>query len=134
MKRLYFGFSLLLLTGCATRFHSFWSVRELVVSPVPVVDLTTADIIEVRLAATTSARLCLGSRLYRQPRDMTPWAAVRLHEKMLTLPGGVSIPFLSGHPSGQERIKNLRQLIETKNCKSKATPRHRNNFERSPFE
>jgi hypothetical protein len=46
MKRLYFGFSLLLLTSCGTRFHSYWIVRELVLSQVPVVDLTTADIIE----------------------------------------------------------------------------------------
>lgn len=43
-----------------------------------------------------------------------PWAAVRLHEKMLAQPGGVGIPFLSSHPSGQERIENLKQLIEAK--------------------
>lgn len=60
MRRLYFGFSLLLLTGCATRFHSFWSVRELVVSPVPVVDLTTADIIESSFSRDDEREVMLG--------------------------------------------------------------------------
>jgi Zn-dependent protease with chaperone function len=37
---------------------------------------------------------------------------------MLAL-GGVRIPFLSSHPSGQERIENLKQLIETKTAQIK---------------
>lgn len=48
-----------------------------------------------------------------------PWAAVRLHDKMLAL-GGVGITFLSSHPSGQERIENLKQLIEKKRPETKA--------------
>jgi predicted Zn-dependent protease len=41
-------------------------------------------------------------------------AAVRLHEKMLKLPSGIRIPFLSSHPSGDERVENLKKLIEAK--------------------
>ncbi len=48
-------------------------------------------------------------------------ATVRLHEKMLKLPSGVRIPFLSSHPSGQERIENLKKLIEVKKSELKVT-------------
>jgi len=242
MKRLYFGTSLLLLAGCATRFHSYWNVREMVVSPVPVIELTTADskvlltvekrtmqklfLAHVRItrAANVQAGLVLvdgdepnafaalinGRRAvainlgmvkligadgdefaallghetahwakghvdsgrtrsstiqglgtlvgvglgvagvpaaglisglgadiiessfsrddereadasgidYMIAAGSDPWAAVRLHEKMLALPGGVRIPFLSSHPSGQERIENLKRLIEAKKLQS----------------
>jgi len=43
-----------------------------------------------------------------------PAAAVRLHEKVLKLPSDVRIYFLSGHPSGEERIENLKKIIEAK--------------------
>ena len=242
MKRLYSGFSLLLLAGCATRFHSYWNVRELVLSPAPVIDLATQDnrvllsvdkrtlqklfLSHVRItraanvqaelvlvdgdepnafAALVSGRRAVAINLgmvklvgekddefaallghetahwakghvdsgrtrsgtiqglgtlvgvglgmagvpaagligglgadiiessfsrddereadawgidYMMAAGSDPWAAVRLHEKMLALPGGVSIPFLSSHPSGQERIENLKQLIETKKLQS----------------
>jgi Zn-dependent protease with chaperone function len=238
MKRLYFGFSLLLLAGCVTRFRSYWNVRELVLSPAPVIDLATQDShillsvdkrtlqklflshVRIARAANVQAELVLvdgdepnafaaliggrravainlgmvkligadddefaallghetahwakghvdsgrtrsstiqglgtlvGAGLgmagvpaaglisglsadiiessfsrddereadawgidYMTVAGSDPWAAVRLHEKMLALPRGVRIPFLSSHPSGQERIENLKQLIETK--------------------
>jgi len=43
-----------------------------------------------------------------------PRAAIRLHEKFLTLDRGLHLPFLSSHPSSQERIQNLKALIEAK--------------------
>jgi predicted Zn-dependent protease len=49
-------------------------------------------------------------------------AAVRLQEKMQKLPGGLSVPFLSRHPSGLERIDNLKQLIEAKKTQPPAEP------------
>ncbi len=238
MKRLYFGFSLLLLSACATRLRSYWDVRELVLSPVPVIELTSRDNrallrvdkrtlqklflshIRIARAANVQAELLLvdgdepnafaafvrGRRAvainlgmmkligekddefaallgheiahwakghvdsgrsrsstiqglgtlaglgmgmagvpaaglisglsadiiessfsrddereadawgidYMMAAGADPWAAVRLQEKMLALPGGVGIPFLSSHPSGQERIENLKQAIEAK--------------------
>jgi predicted Zn-dependent protease len=43
-----------------------------------------------------------------------PQGAVRLQEKMLKLPAGLKVPFLSTHPSGEERIENLQKLVEVK--------------------
>jgi len=43
-----------------------------------------------------------------------PQGAVRLQEKMLRLPAGLKVPFLSTHPSGQERVENLKKLIAAK--------------------
>ena len=43
-----------------------------------------------------------------------PWAAVRLHEKFLKIDRGLRLSFLSSHPSSEERIKNLRALVQTK--------------------
>ena len=40
-------------------------------------------------------------------------AALTLHEKFLKVDRGLRLPFLSGHPSGEERIKNLKALIES---------------------
>lgn len=38
------GLSLLLVAGCATSlFHSYWKVRDLVVSPLDVIELQAAD-------------------------------------------------------------------------------------------
>lgn len=50
-----------------------------------------------------------------------PNAALRLQEKMQKLPGGLSVPFLSSHPSGAERIENLRKLIAAKMAQPNAT-------------
>ena len=51
---------------------------------------------------------------YMVANGFDPQAAIRLHEKMLKLPGGLRIPFLNSHPSGEERIENLRKMIEAK--------------------
>jgi predicted Zn-dependent protease len=43
-----------------------------------------------------------------------PNGAVRLQEKLLKASSGPLIPFLSSHPTGRERIENLKTLIATK--------------------
>jgi len=43
-----------------------------------------------------------------------PQGAIRLHEKMLKASGGSILPFLSSHPSGEERIENVKALIQAK--------------------
>jgi predicted Zn-dependent protease len=54
---------------------------------------------------------------YMLANGFDPQAAVRLHEKLLNLASGISVPFLSSHPSGQERIENLQKLIDAKRSK-----------------
>jgi len=51
---------------------------------------------------------------YMIANSFDPGAAVRLHEKMLKLNDRLRIPFLSSHPSSQERIESLKKLIEQK--------------------
>jgi predicted Zn-dependent protease len=51
-----------------------------------------------------------------------PRAAIKLHEKMRSAGGGFRLPFLSSHPSGEERIENLKRLIEAKSFESRAAP------------
>lgn len=41
--------------------------------------------------------------------------AIRLQQRLLTIRGGTAIPFLGTHPSGEDRIENLRQLIQNGN-------------------
>ena len=49
--------------------------------------------------------------------------AIRLHEKMIKQSSTISLPFLSTHPSGDERIENLRAMIATKrNSVQESTP------------
>jgi predicted Zn-dependent protease len=43
-----------------------------------------------------------------------PAAAIRLHQKFLKVDPSLRLPFLSSHPSGEERIENLKSLIEQK--------------------
>ena len=43
-----------------------------------------------------------------------PQGAVQLQEKMLRLPVGLKVLFLNTHPSGEERIENLKKLIAAK--------------------
>jgi predicted Zn-dependent protease len=43
-----------------------------------------------------------------------PRGAITLHEKLLKMDGGLRLPFLSSHPSSEERIENLKALIEAK--------------------
>ncbi|HUF43498.1 MAG TPA: M48 family metalloprotease [Verrucomicrobiae bacterium] len=45
-----------------------------------------------------------------------PHGALRLHEKLINASSGLPLPFLSSHPSGEERMKNLRSLIDAKSA------------------
>ena|SRR5687767_10126585 len=49
---------------------------------------------------------------YMMANNYDPWAAIRLHEKFLKIDRGLRLPFLSSHPSSEERIKNLKAVIE----------------------
>lgn len=73
-----------------------------------------ADLIEASYSRDDEREADALSIDYMLANGFDPEAAVRLHEKMLNLPGGIQIPFLNSHPSGQERIENLRKLIQTK--------------------
>jgi len=59
---------------------------------------------------------------YMSVNGYDPRAAVKLHEKMHSAGGGFRLPFLSSHPSGDERIENLRALIDAKLAPSRAAP------------
>ena len=78
-----------------------------------------ADIIDNSFSRDDEREADAAGIEYMVAAGCDPWAAVRLHDKMLAL-GGVGITFLSSHPSGQERIENLKQLIEKKRPETKA--------------
>jgi predicted Zn-dependent protease len=78
-----------------------------------------AGIIESSFSRDDEREVDAGGIDYMIASGCDPWAAVRLHDKMVALPGGVRIPFLSSHPSGQERIENLKQLIGNKQSQIK---------------
>lgn len=52
-----------------------------------------------------------------------PQGAIRLQESLLEASGSTPLPFLSSHPTGQERIENLRALISASSAGSE-TGRH----------
>lgn len=52
---------------------------------------------------------------YMRRAGFAETGAINLQQRLLTIRGGTSIPFLSTHPSGEERIENLRQLIQSGN-------------------
>jgi predicted Zn-dependent protease len=54
---------------------------------------------------------------YMLAAGFDPQGALRLQEKMLKLPGARKVPFLSSHPSGEERLENLQKLIKAKQGK-----------------
>ena len=56
---------------------------------------------------------------YMSVNGYEPRAALRLHEKMSKAGAGFRLPFLSSHPSGDERIQNLKGLIEMKEAQSR---------------
>jgi predicted Zn-dependent protease len=51
---------------------------------------------------------------YMRSSGFDPQGALRLQEKMLKLSRARKFPFLSSHPSGEERIENLKKLIKAK--------------------
>lgn len=56
---------------------------------------------------------------YMSVNGYEPRAALRLHEKLKKVSGGFRLAFLSSHPSGEERIANLKALIETQEAQSR---------------
>lgn len=56
---------------------------------------------------------------YMSVNGYEPRAALRLQEKMIKAGGGFRLPFLSSHPSGDERIENLKALIEAKEAQNR---------------
>lgn len=56
---------------------------------------------------------------YIMASHYNPGAAIALQEKLLTVDSGVRLSFLSSHPSGEERIRNLRAIIQSKTDRSK---------------
>jgi predicted Zn-dependent protease len=79
-----------------------------------------ADLIEASYSRDDEREADAFGVEYMMAAGFDPGAAVRLHEKMLELPSGVRIPFLSSHPSGEERIENLKKLIEAQKSPLKA--------------
>jgi len=53
---------------------------------------------------------------YSLANKYDPRWAITLHEKFLGIDRGLRLPFLSSHPSGEERIESLRSLIASKNA------------------
>jgi len=80
-----------------------------------------ANLIEASYSRDDEREADASSIDYMLANGFDPAAAVRLHEKMLQLPAGVRIPFLSSHPSGEERIENLKKLIDAKKSELNAT-------------
>ena len=83
---------------------------------VPAAGLITglaADIVDASYSRDDEREADAAGIDYMMANGFDPAAAVRLHEKMLKL-SGVRIPFLSSHPSGEERIENLKKIIAAK--------------------
>jgi predicted Zn-dependent protease len=59
---------------------------------------------------------------YMMANGFDPEGAIRLHEKLLKLSGGFNVPFLSTHPSSEERIDNLKKLIAEKKSQANHNP------------
>jgi predicted Zn-dependent protease len=52
---------------------------------------------------------------YMRRAGFSDAGAISLQQRLLTTRGGASISFLSTHPSGEQRIENLRQLMRSGN-------------------
>jgi predicted Zn-dependent protease len=76
-----------------------------------------ADLIEASYSREDEREADALSIDYMLASGFDPQAAIRLHEKLLNMAGGTSVPFLSSHPSGQERVENLQKLIDAKRSK-----------------
>jgi Zn-dependent protease with chaperone function len=72
-----------------------------------------ADLIEASYSRGDEREADAASIDYMLANGFDPQGAVRLQEKMLRLPR-LKVPFLNTHPSGEERIENLKKLIEAK--------------------
>jgi predicted Zn-dependent protease len=85
----------------------------------------SADLIEASYSRDDEREADALSIDYMLANGFDPQGAVRLQEKMLKLPGGLKVPFLSTHPSGEERIENLQKLIEAKRSDLSAKQQNR---------
>jgi len=79
----------------------------------------SADLIEASYSRDDEREADATSIDYMLANGFDPQGAVRLQEKMLRLPVGLKVPFLSTHPSGQERVENLKTLIAAKQSQPK---------------
>jgi predicted Zn-dependent protease len=86
-----------------------------------------ADLIEASYSRDDEREADALSIDYMLANGFDPQGAVRLQEKMLKLPGGLKVPFLNTHPSGEERIENLKKLIEAKQSELNAKQQNRIN-------
>ena len=60
---------------------------------------------------------------YMAQAGFDPWGAVRLQEKLKSVAKGSLLPFLSSHPAGDERIKNMKHLaMEMEHKQAEAAP------------
>jgi predicted Zn-dependent protease len=73
-----------------------------------------ADMIDASYTRDDEREADAASVDYMLINGFDPAGAVRLQEKLLNVPGGLRIPFLSSHPSGEERIENLKKIIAAK--------------------
>ncbi|HXV80761.1 MAG TPA: M48 family metalloprotease [Candidatus Binatia bacterium] len=78
----------------------------------------SADLIEASYSRDDEREADGLSIDYMLANGFDPQGAVRLQEKMLKLPGTLKVPFLSTHPSGQERVENLKKVIATEQGKN----------------
>lgn len=74
----------------------------------------TADVIDASFSRDEERQADALGVGYALAAGYDPEGGVRLHEKLLRQPRGISIPFLSSHPSSEERIENMRKLIAEK--------------------
>jgi predicted Zn-dependent protease len=110
-----------------TRTHTIRGLGNLVgaglgMAGVPAAGLISglgADLIEASYSRSDEREADAASVDYMMATDFDPQAAVRFHEKLLQRPGNLRPPFLSSHPSGEERIENLRALIKAKQSQVK---------------
>ena len=88
---------------------------------VPAAGLITgfgADLIEASYSRDEEREADALGVEYMRSAGFDPQGAVRLYEKLLKVSTGAALPFLSSHPSGEERIKNLKALVEAKPAQS----------------
>ena len=72
------------------------------------------DLIEASYSRDQEREADVQSIDYMVATNYDPRGAIRLHEKMLKMPGALRLPFLSSHPSSAERVKNLQSVIAAK--------------------
>src|SRR5262245_24221371 len=108
----------------ATRTHTLRAIGTLVgvglsAAGVPAAGLISglgADLIESVYSRDQEREADAQSIEYMLASDYDPWGAIRLQEKLLNNKGwGFRLPFLSSHPSNEERIQNLKALIAATN-------------------